>query len=330
MCTNFKHRPAQDGSVVVGRTMEFPQGLPWLLSVLPRGATLDALVPGGRSWSSDHGIVGVAAVSGSSLVDGMNDAGVSGHLLYMPGFCTYAEPRGDGADVSAVDVIPLLLGTCGSVKEVKAAAADLNIVGLDPGIGWIPPVHCFFHDSSDSIALELRPEGLSVVDNPSRVGTNAPYLDWHLTNLRNYVGITPDNPEVAIDGTTLTPLGQGGGLRGLPGDYTPPGRFVRAFAQVQLAAPVADGRAAEYSALHILNTFDINRGIIHDPGPGGKVLESVTEWSTICNLRDLRYAYRTMNDPRVHVIDLAQTDFGSARTRPLMDDALAAFDPVTI
>ena len=48
MCTNFKHRPAEDGSVVVGRTMEFPKGIPWLLSVLPKGETFSSHFPGVR------------------------------------------------------------------------------------------------------------------------------------------------------------------------------------------------------------------------------------------------------------------------------------------
>jgi choloylglycine hydrolase len=331
MCTNFKHRPAQDGSVVVGRTMEFPKGIPWHLSVLPKGETFTALFPGGRSWTSSHGIVGISAVTGQAVVDGMNDAGVSGHVLYMQDFCTYAEPRHDGTDLCEVDVVAFLLGTCSSVQEIKAAAADLHIVGVDPGVGWVPPVHVLFHDSSDSIVLELRPEGLSVVDNPSGVGTNAPFLDWHLTNLRNYVGISPDNPEATVDGTTYSPLGQGGGLRGLPGDYTPPARFVRAFVQVQFAAAVADGREAEYSTLHILNSLDINKGLLHDSGFGdGMDLYGVTEWSTISNLTDLRYSYRTLNDPRVHVVDLAATDFSTARSRPLAEDDLAPFSPVVL
>lgn len=331
MCTNFKHRPAEDGSVVVGRTMEFPKGIPWLLSVLPAGRSLDALLPGGRSWTPTHGIVGIAGVVGQGLADGMSQAGVSGHMLYMPGFCTYATPRGDGGDLSQMDLIPFLLGTCGSVREIAAVAKDLNVVGLDPGIGWVPPTHVLFHDASDSIVIEFRPDGLAVVDNPAHVGTNAPYLDWHLTNLRNYIGISPDNPEVTIDGTTWTPLGQGLGLRGLPGDYTGPARFVRAYVQVQFAAPAADGAKAEYSVLHILNSLDINRGLLHDTGFGDHMdLYGVTEWSTIANLSGLRYSYRTLNDPQVYVIDLGATDFSSARTVPLVDDDLALFVPVSI
>jgi choloylglycine hydrolase len=162
------------------------------------------------------------------------------------------------------------------------------------------------------------------------VATNAPFLDWHLTNLRNYTGITASNPTTTIDGFALHPLGNGGGLRGLPGDYTPPGRFVRAVAQVSLAAEVADGPAAERSTLHILNTFDINAGLIRETGADGKPVSEVTEWSTVSNLTGLRYAYRTINDPAVYVIDLATTDFSSARSKPMPDTLTGSFVPATL
>lgn len=325
MCTNFKHRPARDGTVVVGRSMEFPVGLPWQLQVLPRDTELASLMPGGRTWTSRYGVVGMAAVSDVGVNDGMNEAGLSGHGLYMAGFCHYADPRNDGHDVTEADVIGYLLSTCASVAEVKEAAADLNICGIDPGVGFIPPLHFLFHDAKASVALEMHPEGLAVSDNPIGVGTNPPYLDWHLINLRQYTGITSSNPTSTIGGFTLEPLGQGGGLRGLPGDYTPPGRFVRAAAQVALADEPADGPAAEMSTLHILNSFDINAGLIREVGPTGTPADEVTVWSTIANLTGGRWAYRLRNDPTVYVIDLATTDFTSARSQPLPDTEVGAF-----
>lgn len=330
MCTNFKHRPAKDGTIVVGRTMEFPQGMPWQLQVLPKDTDFTSVMPGGRSWTSTHGIVGMAAVADTCIMDGMNDAGVSGHGLYMAGFCDYAEPRKDGQDFSEGDVIAFLLGTCSSIAEIKAAAEGMNICAFDPGVGFVPPLHFLFHDKVASLALEMRPEGLSVVDNPIGVGTNPPFLDWHLTNLRNYSGIMATNPSAVIDGFTLEPLGQGGGLRGLPGDYTPPGRFVRAVAQVALADEVADGTAAEMSTLHILNSFDINAGLVKEPSHDGGVVDEVTVWSTISNLSDGRYAYRTHGDPTIYVVDLTATDFTSARNKSLPDSHIGSFVPLTI
>lgn len=330
MCTNFKHRPAKDGTVVVGRTMEFPIGIPWQLQVLPKDTHFSALIPGGRSWTSTYGIVGIAAVADTVVMDGMNEAGVSGHGLYMAGFCTYQDPKGDGKDLSEADVIAYLLATCGSIEEIKQAAKDLTICGFDPGVGFIPPLHFLFHDKTSSVALEMRPEGLSVVDNPLGVGTNPPYLDWHLTNLRQYAGLTASNPASKIDGFTLEPLGQGGGLRGLPGDYTPPGRFVRALVQVSLADEPIDGTAAEMSTLHILNSFDINAGLIREIGPTGKVADEVTAWSTISNLTTGRFSYRMRNDPSIYAVDLATTDFTSVRSKSLPDAHMGSFVPFTI
>ena len=330
MCTNFKHRPAKDGTVVVGRTMEFPVGLPWQLQVLPKDTEFSSVMPGGRSWTSAYGIVGMAAVTDTGIMDGMNEAGVSGHGLYMAGFCDYQPTSNGGADLSEADVVAFLLGTCGSIEEIKRAAADLTICGFDPGIGFIPPLHFLFHDKTASVALEMRPEGLSVVDNPVGVGTNPPYLDWHLTNLRQYTGITASNPTTKIDGFTLEPLGQGAGLRGVPGDYTPPGRFVRAVVQVALADAVPDGPSAEMSTLHILNSFDINAGLIREIGPTGTPSDEVTVWSTIANLTGGRWAYRLRNDPTIYLVDLATTDFTSARSKPLPDTQLGSFVPMNI
>ena len=50
------------------------------------------------------------------LLDGMNDAGLSAHLLYMPGgYCTYQPFKGDGSDLSEADLIAYLLGTCSTI-----------------------------------------------------------------------------------------------------------------------------------------------------------------------------------------------------------------------
>ena len=116
----------------------------------------------------------------------------------------------------------------------KAGGAGMHGVVVDPGLGFNPPLHFLLNEATCSAAIEFRPVGMSIVDNPTGVGTNGPFLDWHITNLRNYVGISAVNPTTTVGDNTLHPLGQGGGLRGLHGDYTPPSRFVRAAALVLL------------------------------------------------------------------------------------------------
>ena len=61
--------------------------------------------------------------------------------------------------------------------------------------------------------------GLQLMDNDIGVLSNSPDFTWHMTNLRNYMNVSPrQNPEEAWNNVTLTPSGQGAGTFGLPGD----------------------------------------------------------------------------------------------------------------
>ena len=324
MCTNFKFKPAQDGTIVVGRSMEFPDVLPYSLAVLPigyAGAATGSNGKPGKSWTGAHGTVGIAGFGHEGwLVDGLNDKGVSAHLLYMAdGFCAYQDFKGDGSDVSQVDLIAYLLTTCGSVAEVTQAILGITIWGHDPGMGAPPPTHLLVHDKTSSIAIEFHPDSIvRVVDNPTGVATNAPYLDWHLLNLRNYVGFNAFTPEAqSVDGLTIAPFGQGQGLNMLPGGYTPPDRFVRAAVLVELASQAQTGAQAEQMVGHLLNTFDIVPGTVLEH-LGTKVVSEETTYDVIMNLSDLRFTYRTVTDPTWYCLDLASVDFTKpARTQPM-------------
>ncbi len=58
--------------------------------------------------------------------------------------------------------------------------------------------------------------------------TNSPKYNWHVNNLRNYLNLTPNNPNpVSASGLTFSATGQGAGMVGLPGDVSPPSRFVK-------------------------------------------------------------------------------------------------------
>ncbi len=327
MCTNFKNKTAKDGSVVVGRTMEFPPMLPWCLAALPADYEGVGSVPPGskdpsKTWTAEYGTVGMAGFDNPVwLVDGMNDAGLSAHMLYMPGYASYQDFKGDGTDLAQIEVVSFLLGTCASLGDVREALVSVNVWGMDPGMGFVPGCHVLVHDEKDSLAIEYHQEGMRVVNNPLGVGTNAPYMEWHHTNLSNYLGLSSIDPKaVKIDDVEIAPLGQGQGIMGLPGDSSPPSRFVRALTQVTASDQPLDGHASEQLALHILNNFDITPGLIKEPAPDGGLTDEVTSWSTISNLSDRRYSYRTIDDPTTYVIDLAKTDFKkAARTTALPD-----------
>src|ERR1035438_9464972 len=91
------------------------------------------------------------------------------------------------------------------------------------------PLHYVLHDAKgNSIVLEWVGGKLNIYDNTVGVMTNSPTYDWQMTNLRNYVSLSPDNAKpVTVNGVQYAANGQGSGLLGLPGDPTPPSRLVQ-------------------------------------------------------------------------------------------------------
>ena len=156
-------------------------------------------------------------------------------LFYFPtsaGYMPYTAADA-GKTIAPWEVGSWILENFATVEEVKANIG--NIVVPDVvfgGWGFAPEAHYVVHDASGkSIVIEYVGGKLNVHDNPLGVITNSPTFDWHMTNLRNYVNFSMTNvPPVQLGPVKLLPFGQGSGMLGLPGDFTPPSRFVRAVA----------------------------------------------------------------------------------------------------
>ena len=116
--------------------------------------------------------------------------------------------------------------------------------GLGSPQGAVAGAHFFLQDrSGKSLVVEPVDGTLKVHDAPLGVMTNAPTYDWHMTNLVNYINLSVKDVDSAkVGDVTLSAFGSGAGLLGLPGDFTPPSRFVRAVAFSQSAAPNATRR----------------------------------------------------------------------------------------
>ena len=144
-------------------------------------------------------------------------------------------------------------------------------------------------------------------DNSLGTITNAPNFDWHLTNLNNYITLSPTNSEPKkLAGVTLTPLGQGSGLLGLPGDFTSPSRFVRAtFFSRALEKSTTEHEAVD-GAFHILNLFNIPRGVIGDRDKN--VDSDYTQWTTACDLYNKRYYWNTYDNSQLYGVSLMEAD----------------------
>ena len=147
-------------------------------------------------------------------------------------------------------------------------------------------------------------------DNKLGVLTNSPGFEWQMTNLNNYVNLYSGTAGAhAFGDVQLASFGAGSGFLGIPGDVTPPSRFVRA-AFFQTTAPVqSTAAAAVRQAFQILNNFDIPVGIEFPAGEVHADIPSATQWTTATDMTNRVIYYRTMYDSSIRSIALDRIDF---------------------
>ena len=311
-CTGIR-LVAKDGGVVAARTLEFGVDLHSEVLVVPAGTAFTGTLPdGGKgiSYTTKYGFLGANAEGMNVILDGLNDHGLYVGLFYFPDYASYPDATKDNAAhaMAPYEYANWLLGNFATIDEVKA---NFNKVALVPvaldAMKQVPPVHFVVFDrSGKSAVIEPLDKSLKIYDNPLGVMTNSPSFDWHMTNLRNYVNLTATNvPPLDLGGITLAQFGQGSGLRGLPGDFTPPSRFVRAVAFSQSALPSDTAAQSVLQAFHILNNFDIPYGAVRDV-QGGQIHVESTTWTSASDLKNLRWYFKTYGDQSIHSVDLTK------------------------
>jgi penicillin V acylase-like amidase (Ntn superfamily) len=300
---------ADDKTVIAGRTMEWAFDMKWTLASLPKGTKLTLAAPKALGLpdlevETLYPVIGVgtALLPGNPMVEGQNAEGLGMSGNFLPGFTTYQTVG--PSDKSYVDILTFggwALGRYANVKDLRAALEETK-VWSDPSLaaGPEPPLlHFVFTDRSGAgiIVEYVNGEG-EIHDNVAHVLTNAPTYAWHLDNVRNYLSLSAVGVgSRQIGSANVTAIGQGGGLIGLPGDYTPPSRFVRAtFLRHSVVAPKTGEEAAE-SVAHILNTVDIPIGVAQSRDEDGSLISDYTQWVAIKDLTHNRlmiadYAHR--------------------------------------
>jgi choloylglycine hydrolase len=315
-----------DGTIVHGRTVEF--GIPLKLdyAVVPRGYNFVGQTPlgDGKTWTTKYGALGAIVFDNLGIMDGINEKGLAIGAFYFPTEAEYTKttPENRAQSMSPIDFSNWILTSFASVDEVRKAIEGGEAV-VAPTLlpGWpqqVQPFHWIVYDRSGK-SLVIEPIGGKLVlsDNPIGVLTNSPSFDWHMTNLRNYIALNPrDVPPIKIDGKTFQSFGMGNGMLGLPGDFTPPSRFVRAavFSATALPAPNAD--EGIFKGFHVLNNFDIPVGAVRAQ-EDGKTAADETIFTTMRDPQNLRIYYKSYDDQTIRMVDLKKFDLNAKEVKKL-------------
>lgn len=325
-CTVFGLK-AGDGSVLVGRSMEFAIDLKYDAVVVPRNKAYASPAPGGKGglfWKSRYGYVGIASLGMDyGVSDGMNEKGLAVGLLWYESDMKWPEinPGDEKRALAQVMVGDWILGNFASVEEVRREIGSVKVFShSDPITNISPTLHFIVYDANGGcIVIEYEEGQCHIYDNPLLIMTNAPRFPWQLTNLRQYVGMVSEKPEpYRMAGMTFPATGHGSGMFGLPGDLSPPSRFVRLAVLTRFADRQPDGERTLNLAQHIINTFTIPFGLVTDTLPDKKtVLKESTQWVTFRDLTKRLYYFKTYENQTLRKIDLNRLDFSGAAVKRL-------------
>jgi len=341
-CTGITLK-GSDGTIVVARTFEwgaFDFGSRVL--VVPRDYKIVSHTPDGKpglTYTTKYGVVGIDAAGELGTADGMNEQGLVVGAFYLPGFAEFQPYDESTADKSMgpTELMLYLLSQFKSVEEVREGLDEIRVVPVVlEALGFAAPLHYRVVDQTGkALIIEYINGGeLTLFEAPLGVLSNSPTYDWHLNNLRNYVGLSSTGlPEKNIEGITFGPFGAGSGMFGLPGDSTPPSRFIQAVAFSQAARPTSGGLDTINEAFRILDHFNIAAS----GAEGAEIstdsqVPSATQWTIAADTKNKVLYYHTAWNRRVRSVDLKSIDFDNVKlqTIPMDTDRLQDIEEVSV
>lgn len=344
-CTGVSLK-TQNGDLVQGRTIEFGESsINGKIIVSPRGREFKALTTEGKinglKWKAKYGFVGASVVVDQFIGEGINEKGLNAGLFYFPHYGSLAEYKKSEADISIADMelVTWILSNFETVAQVKEEIKKIKVVsiGCDDEGKPLPTAHWRIGDAKgNNIVLEIVNNGeIKIYDNKVGVLTNSPDYEWHIKNLNNYINLYSGNANsFDANGEEIFSFGAGTGALGLPGDITPPSRFVRAFFYVNTIGKVENTKLAVNKAFHILNNFDIPIEVEFPKEYKGSIPKDVisaTQWTAVSDLSNREFYYKTMDNSQIRKIDLKKINFSSVKYQALpMDDKKDNFLEINI
>ena len=286
----------------------------------------------GMTYTTQFGFVGLSIEDKNFVVEGLNEKGLSAGLFFFLGYGRYPayDPKASQQTISDMEFVAWVLGNCQSVAEAKNKVKNIRIANRYKEAGT---VHYRIADKTGAqIVIEIVNGQMQIFDNRLGVLTNSPGFEWQITNLNNYMNLkTGHSDPVEWGKITLRSTGMGSGMAGLPGDITPPSRFVRAALMTASAPNLPDAEDAVLYSFKILNSFEIPIGLELTGKENPTGLLSATQWTSAIDMTNAKIYFKTMNDARIRCIDLKDIDFGkvSYSARPIDNHTTEPIENIT-
>lgn len=303
MCTAVSY---ECGDHYFGRNLDVPESLGEDVVITPKNYPLNFRYDGVKD--RHYAIIGMAKViDGFPLYfDGTNEKGLSVAGLNFPGNAKYHSYKENKINIASFEVIPYILGTCGTVEEARKLLSEA-VITRDTFSAEVPasPLHWLIGDKNSSIVLESIIDGTKVYENPYGVLTNNPPFPYHRENIHAYMGL-----HEGVERNTLSKdlplenISLGFGAMGLPGDFSSNSRFIKGVYVKEKIKSNGLEQENVHHFFHILSSVAMPKGCVRMNS--GQY--EYTRYTGCCNTDRGIYYYNTYYDLSIRKVELHKVD----------------------
>lgn len=303
MCTCI-HLKTED--TYFGRNLDLEYRFGEKVVITPRN--YDFRLKNGTNFKTLYSMIGISSVVQDYplYAEAANEKGLAMAGLHFPQNARFFEPKDSKTNLAPYELIPYLLGRYASVSEIRDILPDINITNI-PFLENLPvtDLHWMISDEKESIVVEQVAQGLMIYDNPIGILTNNPPFPYHLSNMNNYMHLTPQCPENHFsDKITLKPYGRGMGAIGLPGDTSPASRFIRAAFHKLNSICDSDEESSVTQFFHLLDSVALVSGsTITEKGTC-----DITNYSCCINTTKGIFYYKTYANNQITAVRMGDAE----------------------
>ncbi len=294
MCTRVLWN-TNDLAVLTGRTMDWPESTQPLIVAFPAGRERDGIQPTGLvddpnplRWTSRYASL-VTTIYGAGSVDGLNEAGLAGHGLYLES-ADYGPRDSAKPAVQAGLWLQYVLDRAATVAEALVLMDEIQLVKISVR-GHDSNLHLALEDAAgDSAVIEFA-QGRQVVHHGRQytLMTNDPTYDEQLELLsrQDFSHPSRDMP--------------------LPGNVNAVDRFQRAAYYSALLPKPRSEREAVAGVMAIMRNVSVPFG-----APYAEFGIYNTEYRTVTDLSNRMYFFELTTSPNVIWMEMDRLNLGAA------------------
>lgn len=307
MCTAALYK---SNHTYFGRNLDLERSYNEQVVITPRNYALSKGCP--KPLEAHYAMIGMAAgiPEYPLYYEATNEKGLSMAALNFPGNAVYFPVTDGKENVASFAFVPWVLGQCATLQEAKKLLENCNLTDT-PFSKELPlsPLHWIVSDVTGSLVVESVREGLKIYENPFDVLTNNPPFDYHMLHMNAYMALHNGSLQSRFrNAVPLHNYSLGMGAMGLPGDYSSPSRFVRAFFVKENSVQYRTESESVNQFFHILQAVAMPKGCVWT-----KDGFEYTRYSSCCNTQTCVYYYTTYEDFSIRSVDLHSIDLDQSQ-----------------